>query len=75
MHTICLQTELSRAKRQLQSMLMMNLESRPIIFEDIGRQVLSSGARKRPQYYYDKIGMCVSYVIHVVYVMCILHGH
>jgi len=25
-----------RAKRQLQSMLLMNLESRPLLFEDIG---------------------------------------
>ncbi|XP_067944703.1 mitochondrial-processing peptidase subunit alpha-like [Watersipora subatra] len=47
--------DLARAKRQLQSMLMMNLESRPIIFEDIGRQVLSSGHRKQPLYFYDAI--------------------
>ena len=32
--------ELSRAKNQLKSSLLMNLESRPILFEDIGRQVL-----------------------------------
>uniref|UniRef100_A0A8C8DFH5 Mitochondrial-processing peptidase subunit alpha n=1 Tax=Oncorhynchus tshawytscha TaxID=74940 RepID=A0A8C8DFH5_ONCTS len=32
--------ELARAKTQLKSMLMMNLESRPVIFEDVGRQVL-----------------------------------
>lgn len=49
------QTELKRAKRQLQSLLMMNLESRPIIFEDIGRQVLASGERKHPLHFYDKI--------------------
>ena len=30
---------MSRAKKQLQSMLMMNLESRVIAFEDIGRYV------------------------------------
>lgn len=29
--------EVSRAKKQLQSMLMMNLESRIVMFEDIGR--------------------------------------
>uniref|UniRef100_A0A3P8VCE3 Mitochondrial-processing peptidase subunit alpha n=1 Tax=Cynoglossus semilaevis TaxID=244447 RepID=A0A3P8VCE3_CYNSE len=42
------QTELERAKTQLKSMLMMNLESRPVIFEDVGRQVLSTGKRKLP---------------------------
>lgn len=42
-------SELSRAKKQLQSMLLMNLESRPVVFEDIGRQVLASGVRKQPQ--------------------------
>lgn len=31
--------ELQRAKNQLKSSLLMNLESRPILFEDIGRQV------------------------------------
>lgn len=48
--------ELARAKRQLQSMLMMNLESRPVVFEDIGRQVLTSGMRRQPAYYYEEIG-------------------
>ncbi|XP_072016851.1 LOW QUALITY PROTEIN: mitochondrial-processing peptidase subunit alpha-like [Amphiura filiformis] len=48
--------ELSRAKRQLQSMLMMNLESRAIVFEDIGRQVLSNNERKQPEEYIDLIG-------------------
>ncbi|XP_066569127.1 mitochondrial-processing peptidase subunit alpha [Amia ocellicauda] len=40
--------ELERAKTQLKSMLMMNLESRPVIFEDVGRQVLATGKRKLP---------------------------
>ncbi|KAM9822010.1 mitochondrial-processing peptidase subunit alpha [Syngnathus typhle] len=40
--------ELERAKTQLKSMLMMNLEARPVIFEDVGRQVLSTGKRKLP---------------------------
>ena len=40
--------ELERAKTQLKSMLMMNLESRPVIFEDVGRQVLAIGKRKLP---------------------------
>ena len=38
--------ELARAKKQLTSMLLMNLESRPVIFEDVARQVL---AQVRPQ--------------------------
>ncbi|XP_005089371.2 mitochondrial-processing peptidase subunit alpha [Aplysia californica] len=49
------QDELSRAKRQLQSMLMMNLEVRPVVFEDIGRQVLAGSGRRTPQFYYDQI--------------------
>jgi len=43
------QVELSRAKKQLQSMLMMNLEARPVVFEDVGRQILATGSRKSPQ--------------------------
>ena len=38
-------------------MLLMNLESRPVMFEDIGRQVLSNGHRKQPEYFYDLIGL------------------
>ncbi|XP_077986771.1 mitochondrial-processing peptidase subunit alpha-like [Glandiceps talaboti] len=41
--------ELQRAKTQLKSMLMMNLEARPIVFEDVGRQVLAMGHRKQPE--------------------------
>jgi len=40
--------ELSRAKNQLTTALLFNLESRSILFEDIGRQVLTYGARKAP---------------------------
>lgn len=47
--------ELRRAKTQLQSMLLMNLESRPVMFEDIGRQVLATGHRKRPEYFINEI--------------------
>ncbi|CAG9772471.1 unnamed protein product [Ceutorhynchus assimilis] len=47
--------ELRRAKTQLQSMLLMNLESRPVMFEDIGRQVLATGHRKRPDYFISEI--------------------
>uniref|UniRef100_A0A672T329 Alpha-MPP n=1 Tax=Sinocyclocheilus grahami TaxID=75366 RepID=A0A672T329_SINGR len=45
---IWVEMELERAKTQLKSMLMMNLESRPVIFEDVGRQVLATGKRKLP---------------------------
>ncbi|XP_046644649.1 mitochondrial-processing peptidase subunit alpha-like [Daphnia pulicaria] len=48
-------SELSRAKKQLQSMLLMNLESRPVVFEDIARQVLATGKRKRTEEFIDKI--------------------
>lgn len=44
-----------RARKQLQSMLLMNLESRPVVFEDIGRQVLATGKRKRTEEFIDKI--------------------
>jgi len=47
--------ELDRAKKQLQSMLLMNLESRPVIFEDVARQVLAQGKRERPEHYIEKI--------------------
>ncbi|XP_060074706.1 mitochondrial-processing peptidase subunit alpha-like [Ylistrum balloti] len=48
--------ELERAKTQLQSMLMMNLEMRPVMFEDVGRQVLANGHRRPVEYYFDAIG-------------------
>ncbi|XP_077561216.1 mitochondrial-processing peptidase subunit alpha-like [Haemaphysalis longicornis] len=48
--------ELERAKTQLQSMLLMNLEARPVMFEDIGRQVLASGHRRDADYYIAQIG-------------------
>ncbi|XP_042224670.1 mitochondrial-processing peptidase subunit alpha-like [Homarus americanus] len=47
--------ELERAKIQLQSMLLMNLESRPVVFEDIGRQVLATGKRLQPQHFMELI--------------------
>ncbi|EZA48849.1 hypothetical protein DMN91_004883 [Ooceraea biroi] len=48
-------SELGRAKKQLQSMLLMNLEQRPVVFEDIGRQVLATGSRKRPEFFIQAI--------------------
>lgn len=55
MATPCNQEELNRAKTQLQSMLFMNLEQRPVLFEDVARQVLSRGKREQAQYYFDRI--------------------
>ncbi|CAK4098653.1 unnamed protein product [Aphanomyces euteiches] len=42
-------TELSRAKNQLKSSVLMNLESRMILYEDIGRQLLTYGERESPE--------------------------
>ncbi|CAD6184449.1 unnamed protein product [Caenorhabditis auriculariae] len=47
--------ELERAKVQLKSHLMMNLEVRPVMFEDLARQVLGHGTRRRPDDYAAKI--------------------
>lgn len=33
----------------------MNLEQRPVLFEDVARQVLSRGKREQAQYYFDRI--------------------
>ena len=40
---------------QLQSMLFMNLEQRPVQFEDIARQVMSRGKREQAKYYFEQI--------------------
>lgn len=50
--------ELHRAKTQLQSMLLMNLEARPVVFEDIARQVLATGSRRPPEFFIGEIGEC-----------------
>lgn len=47
--------ELARAKKQLISMLWINLEIRPVVFEDIARQVLSTGYRRQPKQLIEKI--------------------
>ncbi|VDK36545.1 unnamed protein product [Taenia asiatica] len=50
-----LDEELQRAKNQLESMLLMNLEMNPVAFEDIARQVLASNEWKPPAYWVEKI--------------------
>lgn len=47
--------EISRAKNQLKSSIIMNLESRQVLFEDIGRQILSLGKREDPASLCEKI--------------------
>lgn len=56
--------ELGRAKKQLQSMLLMNLEQRPVLFEDIGRQVLATGKRRNARFYIDAIDAITQEDIH-----------
>ena len=51
-------------------MLLMNLESRPVIFEDIGRQILATGHRKRPQHFIDEIGKFIITLHSVDYIYC-----
>ena len=49
--------EIRRAKKQLQSMLLMNLEQRPVMLEDICRQVLATNTRRPSQFWFELIGM------------------
>lgn len=62
--------ELNRAKTQLQSMLLMNLESRPVVFEDIGRQVLATGERLPPSHYFDEIGQLIGQLTYGLNLSC-----
>lgn len=48
-------SELQRAKNQLESMLLMNLEMNAVAFEDIARQVLGTGEWKSPAYWVERI--------------------
>lgn len=60
--------ELRRAKTQLQSMLLMNLEARPVVFEDIGRQVLATGIRKKPEEFINAIGqLCLMLIFNAIF--------
>lgn len=47
--------EIQRAKNQLKSSMMMNLEQRSVAFEDICRQVLGTGTRQNPIDLCDRI--------------------
>ena len=47
--------ETSRAKNQLKSSVLMNLESRQIMCEDLGRQVLTYGRRKSEEEVCERI--------------------
>ncbi|KAE9413650.1 hypothetical protein Angca_008649, partial [Angiostrongylus cantonensis] len=47
--------ELERAKIQLKSQLMMNLEVRPVMFEDLARQIIGHGYRRKPEEYVEEI--------------------
>jgi len=54
-HVVCIfsvtEVELQRAKNSTISSVLMNLESRAIVAEDIGRQLLTYGCRKPIDYF------------------------
>nr|CAX75282.1 mitochondrial processing peptidase [Schistosoma japonicum]CAX75283.1 mitochondrial processing peptidase [Schistosoma japonicum] len=58
--------ELSRAKHQLKSMLLMNLETRAVSFEDIARQVLTADVRREPEYWVDRIDKVTEADLHAL---------
>lgn len=62
------QVELARGKKQLQSNLMMNMETRPMTFEDIGRQMLVQNTRRSPLEYMDDIGW--TFFFEIVHLDC-----
>lgn len=47
--------ETARAKNQLKSSILMKLESRQVLFEDIGRQILTYGKRESPADLCDRV--------------------
>lgn len=49
------ETELRRAKNSTISSVLMNLESRVVVTEDIGRQILTYGHRKPVQSFIDQV--------------------
>ncbi|VDM74347.1 unnamed protein product [Strongylus vulgaris] len=64
-HVVCFS-----AKIQLKSQLMMNLEVRPVMFEDLARQVIGHGYRRKPEEYLEKIGeFSVKHALKYVFIL------
>ena len=61
------EAELKRAKTQLKSQIFMNLEMRPVQFEDLARQVLTHDKRIQPEEYADKIGEHFIYLLFFIF--------
>uniref|UniRef100_A0A1I8BK83 Mitochondrial-processing peptidase subunit alpha n=1 Tax=Meloidogyne hapla TaxID=6305 RepID=A0A1I8BK83_MELHA len=62
--------ELARAKVQLKSQLLMNLEMRPVQFEDLSRQILVQGQRKTPDDYAEEIDRVqIDDIVRIAYTM------
>lgn len=53
--SLCTEVELARARNQLRSAVMLNLERRGVLCEDIGRQILCMGEREDPAHLCDRI--------------------
>lgn len=49
-------------------MVLMNLEVRPVVFEDIARQVLATGKRKIPIEFIREIGL-FQYLVFKLYII------
>ena len=65
--------ELSRAKNQLKSSVLMNLESRMILYEDIGRQLLTYGRRDSPEHICQLIDQVTAQDIHKIAQQALKH--
>lgn len=60
------ETELRRAKNSTVSSVLMNLESRVVVTEDIGRQILTYGSRKPVQEFIDGVNSLTLEDIHKI---------
>lgn len=60
------ETELRRAKNSTISSVLMNLESRVVVTEDIGRQILTYGSRKSAQEFIDGVNKLTLDDIHKI---------
>ena len=63
--------ELERAKNAAVSSILMNLESRAVVAEDIGRQIVTYGHRSL----LPKMPVLLSSALELVYTGQALHGH